>query len=740
MKKNHNNKMPIFLTVAVNCVLLVAVLFLMNYVQQLLHSDTRINLTEVVTQNKDVITSKLMLEVNNLDMIASQIAISLKKAPVLNEESFKNAVSDYAQNSRDQNVFVADKDGNAFFGDGKNLNIAGRRYFRLAMQGKQNISDRLVSRATGDDIFVISVPIYLGNQVVGSVQKPYLPQRMYDICTISLFSSQGYMHIINSDGYIMISSHRTNYSEESDNFFRNIYAQGNQIAAAQVETDVKDNRAGFMEITNGGQKIFSAYTPLEDIHDWYLISSVATDAVSPNANTVVKIFYFILLAIAFVMGGSLFYFLSYKNRQQSNLEQIAFVDSITHGNTYNKFVLQLDETLKKPDDKQYYLLAFDIDNFKYVNSFYGFDFGDQVLRRIYSEISDALSGEELLARVSGDHFVVLLEDASKTRLKELMKPSINEKDVQIYLSAGLYEITDYSESINLMVDKASSAAQMAKGQLPRRIVTYLEEYNKTMIYNEQLKRQMEIALAQREIVPFYQPKVDVDTRKLIGAEALARWRRAEDGRMISPGDFIPLCEKTGQIVNVDFMIFEQVLEFLARNLQNGIACVPISVNFSRVHLLSEVFIHNIIQRLEAHHVPSNLIQVELTESIFFDNTDTITDFVNHMHEHGLLICIDDFGSGYSSLNMLKDIPIDVLKIDRGFLLDTGDPQRQRIILSSIAEMARQLRMDVVVEGVETDDNVALMKEFGCSVAQGYYFARPMDETSFGEIFEKGQVN
>lgn len=724
------------LTVIINVLMLVSVFFLMSYVQKLLNSDVQINLTEVVTQNKDVITSKLKLELNQLDMISAQIQSQLD--PELSVESIKEAVSIYSEQSEDYNVFVSNKEGEAYFGDGTGLNIAGRSYFKLSMEGKQNVSDRLVSRVSGEDIFVSSVPLTVNGEIVGAVQKCYTLQEMYAICSISLFSEQGYMYIINRDGYILISSNHSDYNQEDSNYIRDIYAQGNREEANRLKEDINKEQSGFMETTISGKTVFSAYTPVEEIHEWYLISSVDTDAVSPNANSVIKMFYFILIVVAAVFGASLFGFLYYQNQQHVKLEHIAFVDSNTMGKTYNKFIIETEEMFRKNPEGPFYLLAFDIDNFKYINNFYGFDFGDFVLRRIHDNVSKKLGADEIIARISSDHFIVLLKEANKERIAKLLEQDDFDNNLKIYLSSGLYIVTDSSQSVNLMVDKASTAAQTAKGSLNNKIATYSEEYGNTMMYNEQLKRQIELALDRSEIIPFYQPKVDINTKQLVGAEALARWRTPE-GKMISPGEFIPLCEKTGQIIDVDFMVFNKVLDFLAGNIKKGVPCVPISVNFSRLHLLEKDLISKIVRRLEAKQVPAKYIQVELTESVFFDNMETINEFVEQLHEKGLLVCIDDFGSGYSSLNMLKDIPIDVLKIDKGFLDKTEEFERQSIILSTIVTMAERLNIDLVVEGVETAENVNLMNEIGCNVAQGYYFARPMEEEKFTEVFERGAV-
>lgn len=738
-RKRLRKRIPFIVTVIINIFLIIAVIFLMNNVQKRLYSDVKINLTEVVTQNKDVITSKLRMEMNNLGVIASRIGDQIEDNGGINNLDLKNILNSYVgEDSTDDQLFIADKNGTAYFIDGSKTAITGRQYFQLASQGTQNISERIVSRHTGEEIFVISVPVFVGEKIVGTLQRPYSPEKMYELCAISLFSSQGAMYIINGEGYIMISSNSEDYNAESGNYFRMLYAQGNHEQSKKLEADIGANKEGFMETEANGERLFSAYTSVDDIFDWYLVSSIANNAVSPNSNMVIKIFYLILFVVVFAFGASMFYFLSRKNREKANLERVAFVDSLTKGNTFTKFSVELSEVLKSPARKEYYLLAFDIENFKYINSFYGFDFGDKVLKSIYHDVSSKLRPGEIVARISGDNFIALLSDGSKERLNDLLKLSRFEEDVTIYIAAGLYKITNTSEGINLMVDKASTAAQSSKGLVNKDVVTYSEEFDHAMMQNEQMKRRMEKALKNGEIIPFYQPKVDVDTGELVGAEALARWITPE-GEMISPADFIPLCEKTGLITELDMSIFDQTLSFLRKNLQQGNRCVPISVNFSRLHLINDGFIHQIVDKLSKHQVPENLIQIELTESVVIGNHEMIMNLVNHLHDHKLQICIDDFGSGYSSLNMLKDIPIDILKIDQGFLEGSNENERKSVILSMIVQMANKLHTAIVMEGVETEENVQMMKELGCQVAQGFYYAKPMHEESFAKVFKEGKV-
>ena len=723
--------------VLINLGLSVSVVFLMRHVQNLLNSDVKINLTEIVTQNKDAITSRLMMSVSSLDITANKIADTLKAAESSDKTKTQNLLEQYAKENNTDEIFTANKEGMVLFNGGRKLDISGRHYFRLAIDGIPNISDKLISRINGDEVFVISVPLYYNGEIIGTIQKVLTFEEMYKICSLSLFSSQGYMYVINREGYVILHSAHPKCEQKSDNYFRDLYASGNPNASEQMKRDIRNNRNGFMETTIAGRETFSAYTPIEKIHDWYLITSVPNSAVSPNGNTVIKLFYFVLFVIVLIFTSSLTYFLWYKNKQRAQLEKIAFVDTVTQGNTYNKFIVDAQNILAQHPEKKFHIMKFDIDNFKYINNFYGFEFGDRILSKINENIGRQLNANELIARIYSDHFVVLLDNAAEERLNVLLS-SIENEEITLYFSAGVYSITDQDESINLMVDKAGTAAHSIKGALNKKLVYYTDKFEQLTIHNEQLKRAVKQALQDDEFIPYYQPKVDINSGVLVGGEALVRWKTRQ-GKFVYPNEFIPMCEQTGLIVELDMVMYEKVLKFLKSFLDQGVACVPISVNFSRLHLMDSDFLSKIVKKQLEYGVPAHLIEIELTESAIFDNIDTIYAFTRKMHANGFAIAMDDFGSGYSSLNMLKDIPIDVLKIDKGFLSEALDNNRRNIIFSSIADMAKKLNIKVVVEGVEHLENVHLMQECGCSIAQGYYFAKPMDEESFRKVFKEGRI-
>lgn len=723
-----------------NIALLIAVVFYINHAQALLTSDAKITLNEIVTQNKDIITGRIEIDINKMNAIANKISDQMKRQNIdsKDDENIRKLIVDYAAQEPDPNIFIADKDGISTI-KGKVLDISARKYFRLSMTGVPNISDQTISRLNGEDIFIISVPVYCDNSIVGTIQKYYTAAQMHDLFSLSLFSSEAYVYVINKEGYILLHTNHKNCLEKSDNFFRNLYEDGDKASSTQIRDDVHNNNGGFLETTDANsENIYSVYTPIYNVHDWYLITSVPTKAVAPNSQKIITLFFATLIVLTFVFTSSIAYFQRYKNQQRAALEKIAFVDPVTGGNTFNKFLVDTETILKDNPDSTFAILKFDIDNFKYINNFYGFDFGDKVLKQINLNISACLHKNELLARMSGDNFVALLTNFKPERLDAMLCFVNSEEDVTVYFSAGVYEVRDHQENINLMVDKAGTASQTVKGSLNKKLSYYSFKFDEETRNNEQMKRTVKQAIADKRFFPFYQPKIDINTGRLVGAEALARMFD-KDGKMISPAQFIPISEKTGLILDIDMIIFEKVLIFLQKALKNGFDCVPISVNFSRIHLTDAKFTEKLYNKLLHYDIPANLIEIELTESAIFDNMAVIHDITVKLRKCGFLIAMDDFGSGYSSLNMLKNITIDVLKVDKGFLDETEDNNRRNIIFSSIAEMAKKLNIAIVVEGVEFIENVELMKQCGCTVAQGFYFARPMSEESFEKIYKEGSI-
>ena len=236
-------------------------------------------------------------------------------------------------------------------------------------------------------------------------------------------------------------------------------------------------------------------------------------------------------------------------------------------------------------------------------------------------------------------------------------------------------------------------------------------------------------LINHEFVVYYQPKVALENSHLVGGEALVRWKKP-DGTMIPPNDFIPCLEKNGFITALDFYVYEEVCRFIKSRVDKNLPIVPISVNVSMLHLKEEGFLDRINSLVKSYAIPANLLEFELTEGVFLENEKEALKIMEKMKEMGFLVSIDDFGSGFSSLNLLKNMPVDILKIDKEFFAHDTLHNNDQIIISSIINMANRLHISVICEGVETVDQIHFLKETCCDMVQGYFYSKPVDEDMF----------
>lgn len=722
--------------------LIAAVFFIMQHVKYLLLEDVRLNLSEVASQAAEVIDSRLGLETHILSLLARTLVDdndTLRADPdarIRSEDWQKSLTGLVGQESG--RYFVADMDGRATLPGYPVADVKGRKYYRKALTGIPNYSTRLILRHDGKHGIILSVPMEYKGKTVGTLQKIYSPSAFYSMAVPSIFSSKGVIDIIAPNGYLLVSSEDTGNTGDFDNLFRDLYESGNREASDQMEKDLAQYKAGFVQTVEDGKPCFTVYMPIDAVSGWSLVFSVAQQTVFQHATRVMNIFYGILLVLVVIFGISAGMFVRMKRKERQHLEEIAFVDSVTGGNTYSKFMLVLQERLANMQVGQYSILSFDIDSFKYINSHYGFDVGDDILRLVDRSTTSKLADGETLAHVSGDRFVALLHNATRDHVLELLTPMDTPHGVTLHFSGGLYPVRTHDESVKLMVDKAALASKEVKGKYHEFYADYSDDLDRRLLMTEQMKQDLQEALAKGEIIPFFQPKIDINTGRLVGAEALARWRKP-DGSLVPPGDFIPISETTGLVMEIDKAILAYVLRFIREHLDKGVDSAPISSNFSRMHLLDVKFPQNVISTLQEYGIPPRYLEVELTESTFYSTHKSIADLVMTLRNGGVRVSMDDFGSGYSSLNMLKDIPINVLKIDQVFLQKTNNVARRDIIFAAVVKMAKELDIDVIVEGVETAEDVDLMRRFSCHVAQGYYYSRPLSPEDFAIVYQQGHL-
>ena len=392
----------------------------------------------------------------------------------------------------------------------------------------------------------------------------------------------------------------------------------------------------------------------------------------------------------------------------------------------------------------YLLACCDVDNFKAVNSQYGRTTGDFVLQqigRIVTDFVDAYDG--IACRVAADNFELLLPADTPALLPDLVSSlegvfKGRNIHLKLQLSIGRYLIDDKGISISEMTNNALLAKRTVKGRYNVSVAYFDDEMRRRSIEEQRIIGHMDYALAEGQFEVWLQPQYNHETGAMTGAEALVRWRSPEQDAMIPPNAFVPVFERNGFIYELDKYVWEQVCKLLRRWLDEGKEPLPVSVNVSRIDVLQDDFYERITGLVEAYAVPTELLRLEITESAFSFDTALIISMVKRLQERGFTIEIDDFGSGYSSFNVLKDVPADVLKLDMMFLSGEDRTGRSGNIIESVVRMAKWIGVQIIAEGVETREQADFLSSIGCSIVQGYLYDRPLPLAAFEEKFDACQ--
>lgn len=434
------------------------------------------------------------------------------------------------------------------------------------------------------------------------------------------------------------------------------------------------------------------------------------------------------------------------------LEQLAFVDPVTGGRNRTSFEIDGGGAIRSALPGTYVLVWLDIQKFKVINDFFGVETGDKVLRHVYETVLEHLEEGEYVARLAADSFNILLRSSEKKELEERlnhMAEAINRleefqsRKYMLLFSAGLYPIDDPSLPLIQIQDRANIARKNISSAADHRLCAclfYSEQDRLRSLRDKDMENRMHSALQRGEFIVHLQPKQALASATIAGAEALVRWKASEAG-LIPPNEFIPLFERNGFIVDLDLYVFGKVCALLRKWLDKNVTPVPISVNMSRAHLVDQDFLKRYEEIRQQYDVPAALLDIELTETLVFENPQMLIHFIDRIRAHGYQCSIDDFGSGYSSLNILKDIKVDTLKLDRAFFSNelTERPREQDVIISVI-DLAKKLCMITVAEGVESPRQVDFLRKAACDMVQGYVFSRPVsvpdfERMAFGRVID-----
>ena len=386
--------------------------------------------------------------------------------------------------------------------------------------------------------------------------------------------------------------------------------------------------------------------------------------------------------------------------------------------------------------KEIGFIQFDVRKFKIINDLYGERFGDEVLDFIIKNLKEICHPEQFFINLHSDVFMVVTEYEKEEDLIEFihqLDARIGSfKNVKLQMSYGVYTVEDKQMELRQMSDRAAMTRKAAKNNVLTNILFYKEQFKEVLYNRKFIEENMQAAIMERQFMMYLQPKYSIEKNKIIGAEALVRWRHPERG-MIYPNQFIPIIEENGFIRKVDYYIWQEACRFIKKCEETGFTSCPVSVNVSRIHLQDNECIQVLSDSIKEYDIPKSLLELEITETV---SNQQVSQKAFELKEEGYTLLMDDFGSGYSSLNVLLETPFDVIKLDKKFMDNMIVSDKGKLLLEQVVSMANKLDLGLLAEGVETKEQVELLHNIGCDQVQGYYYAKPMPENEFFELLKE----
>ena len=719
-------------------------------------------LNQIKTTKEVTIETSKQMAYNVFNRLENDIqTLQITADAIGKNEKFKpNDIKNYIKNTGKQSIFYylsyVQLDGTAYTAARGNVflpktNLNKLECFQKSKKGQPcfiRIPETINKWSTIRNIYTI--PIYDKNNKIKAVLSATTKADIYKtILDINNFNGRAFANIINSNGDYVIRSDNEN-NEDFMNMFSQTYKYSSMNLNKLKEAVQKQKTGIFWTVFN--QKLWIvAYTPVS-YQDWMLISFVPADIMIVNIIKAISFAVFLMILFNIVIIMILKRINAIQQKAYNSMMKIAFTDEITHAPNKAKFIFEAQKLLAKiTPQERYAIILMDINKFKVINEIYGFETANTILFDIYNIINKNLPKQTLLARFYAATYLFIIKYEKEDDINDVVEKihsdieTYNKENIPVLKAEsnsgaiaklvplfGIYLINDTTIPINIMCDRVSLAKRALGDNTNKYIYYYEDNLRKQLINEKSIEDEMHKALQEHQFVMYLQPKYDMKTLTVAGSEALVRWIHPTKG-FISPGEFIPLFEKNGFVLNLDRYIWEEAFKTVKSWIDRGYKPVPISVNISRLHLSNNDFIQYLHDLLEKYKFEPEYIELEMTESVGFEDYDRFIIVIKELKKLGFSISIDDFGSGYSSLNMLRKIPCDIIKLDRGFINDTTNDERGKVVVQHVLSMAKNLSLKTVSEGIETVDQAQFLTDAGCDIAQGFLYAKPMKVEDFEKV-------
>ena len=728
MKQKKNGFFITILLLLISLAFIVTVSVVFNNIKTNLEREIISSLSEEAEENAALIEKEIDAKFGVLQSFANELSSTGDEiAEIRDMQSFVEVYNF-------KRMGFIDLNGIAKTTDGFEKDLSFREFYQIGLKGESFITASLLDTVgdhTEDMINILSVPVYDNKgEIKGVLFATYLTEKFHEAIFSDSFQGEGYTYIVAGNGDV-ISSYGDGMQKEYDNIF--IYtgdsSKYGDVTQEKVENEMREklSRVG-IGVNEDNDKYFYCYKPLEiksaDM-DWYIFSVEPKSVLDDRMHPIMRDIQFLIVILICILVMANIIYLYYNVRRRQELFRLAYKDSITGGDNFSNF----KEKAKKYENTEGYVIALDISEFKLVNNVCGNARGDEILKAIWDVILANCNDNEQAARVNADRFVIFWIESSKKTVTYRIEKLINEiEDISEQLSVPrLYPVigiraVEKLDDADKRYGEALRAKALVKNRRDRHYAFYDEIDYDTIVENKNLENSFEKALADKKFEVWYQPKFNSHTGKIVGSEALIRWR-ADDGSLISPGRFIPLFEKNGNIIRLDEYVFREVCRQQKEWQKEGIQILPVSVNISRFSL----YYSNVVEKYERiinyYDVDHKYVQIEITESAIIENT-VIVELIQKFHDAGFDILLDDFGSGYSSLASLNQMPFDTIKLDKSLVDYVGNENGEKL-LKFIVQLVQSLGMKITAEGVEYKEQLDFLENLNCDDIQGFYFSKPL---------------
>ena len=662
-------------------------------------------------------------------------AAEILEADLTDKEGIAALCSRIAENGDFRHVGFTDPDGITISSTGIEKNTSARAFIQSGLDGLISVSPNTNCDFDNDICDMYTVPVRkAGDEIIGVLSGDRVVRSVSSPSLAGTGEGERCNIIFDIDGKALYCV------EKNDLGIRPGMSLPDMIDDDTVSKEVEFvfntvSTNTFKEITINGRKYYAAFSSI-DRTNWTFAAIVGADEAFLSLSKLIAFTVALVLMMSALLLVSVISVTVRIKHIKSTVDNAIddgiakmYVDSLTGHDTVEKF-REYYAAEMKDTATGHALISLDVDRFKAVNDTFGYEGGNEMIRRLSDIIKRDIGKHDYFTRSVGDLFYILAQFSDSSELTELVERIINDVEYQITeirldLAVGIYIIDDYNVKSRVAADRADMARDSVKNMKQSRYSFFDNSMLQKIRREKRIEDIMEDALALREFLVYLQPKFGLgDENSVVGAEALVRWKH--DGKLIPPGEFIPLFERNGFVMKIDYYMFEEVCKLQKKYKASGLEPKIISVNMSRLHIHKPGFVGELAAMCKKYDIDTKYFEIEITESAAFEDMEILCDIFREIKSYGFHVSIDDFGTGYSSLNMLKDLPVDVLKIDRSFLTENADEhENASVIIGSVVSLAAALGIRTICEGIETKEQAALLTMLGCNMAQGFYFARPM---------------